>query len=156
MGDVMTPLLMQAFAHGSHFHGFGLRDQSLQPLLDPFLSVDHFYMSQPTFAPHPHAGVSAVTYLFDDSETGFINKDSLGHLLDILPGSLHWTRAAGGVMHDEAPQVNGRTAHGMQIFVNLRAAHRHDAPGIEHVVQADMPEWQMGDARAVLAGVRHI
>jgi redox-sensitive bicupin YhaK (pirin superfamily) len=146
----MTPLLMHAFAHGDHFHGFGLRDQSLQPLLDPFLSVDHFYMSQPTFAPHPHAGFSAVTYLFDDSETGFVNKDSLGHVLDIHPGSLHWTRAAGGVMHDEAPQVNGRVAHGMQIFVNLPAAHKHDAPGIDHVVQADMPEWQMGDGRARL------
>jgi redox-sensitive bicupin YhaK (pirin superfamily) len=146
----MTPLPMQAFAHGGHFHGYGLRDQSLQPLLDPFLSVDHFYMSQPTFAPHPHAGFSAVTYLFDDSETGFVNKDSLGHVLDINPGSLHWTRAAGGVIHDEAPQVNGRTAHGMQIFVNLPAAHKHDAPGIEHVVQADMPNWPMGDARGRL------
>ncbi len=38
--------------------------------LDPVISVDHFRMSQPTFAPHPHAGFSAVTYLFEDSEDG--------------------------------------------------------------------------------------
>jgi redox-sensitive bicupin YhaK (pirin superfamily) len=134
----MTPLSMHAFGQSKTFQGFGLRDPAVQPLLDPFLSVDHFYMSQPTFAPHPHAGFSAVTYLFDDSETGFVNRDSLGHVLDIDPGSLHWTLAGAGVMHDEAPQDNGQTVHGMQIFVNLPAAHKHDAPTIHHVTQAEM------------------
>jgi redox-sensitive bicupin YhaK (pirin superfamily) len=151
----MTPLPMHPFSHGSHFRGFGLRNPAQQIHLDPFLSVDHFWMSQPTFAPHPHAGFSAVTYLFDDSETGFVNRDSLGHVLDIDPGSLHWTRAAAGVMHDEAPKVNGRTAHGMQIFVNLPAAYKHEAPGIEHVVQADMPKWQVGDALVQLVFGRY-
>jgi redox-sensitive bicupin YhaK (pirin superfamily) len=150
MTMTMTPLLMHAFGPSNDFHGFGLRDPSVQPLLDPFLSVDHFYMSQPTFAPHPHAGFSAVTYLFDDSETGFVNRDSLGHVLDINPGSLHWTLAGSGVMHDEAPQVNGQTVHGMQIFVNLPAAHKHDAPTIHHVAKAEMPRWQEGDAHAQL------
>lgn len=147
----MTPLILQPFAHGGHFRGFGLRDPSQQPLLDPFLSVDHFWMSEPTFAPHPHAGFSAVTYLFDDSETGFVNRDSLGHVLDIAPGSLHWTRAAAGVLHDEAPKRPGRTAHGLQVFVNLPAADKHEEPGIAHVTQAEMPEWRIGDARARLA-----
>jgi redox-sensitive bicupin YhaK (pirin superfamily) len=146
----MTPLTLQPFSHGTHFHGFGLRNPAQQTFLDPFLSVDHFWMSQPTFAPHPHAGFSAVTYLFDDSETGFVNRDSLGHVLDIEPGALHWTQAAGGVMHDEAPKQNGRTAHGMQIFVNLPASAKHSAPSIAHVKPEDMPVFEIGDAKARL------
>jgi redox-sensitive bicupin YhaK (pirin superfamily) len=147
---MMKPLTLQPFAHGIQFHGFGLRNPALQTLIDPFLSVDHFFMSQPTFPPHPHAGFSAVTYLFDDSETGFINRDSLGNVLEIKPGSLHWTGAASGVMHEEVPQVHGKTVHGLQIFVNLPAARKHDAPSVEHVAQADMPKWQIGNAAARL------
>jgi quercetin 2,3-dioxygenase len=46
--------------------------------------------------------------------------------------------------------MNGRTAHGMQIFVILPAVHKHAAAGTEHVVQADMPEWRTGDGHARL------
>jgi redox-sensitive bicupin YhaK (pirin superfamily) len=100
--------------------------------LDPVVIVDHFRMSQPTFAPHPHAGFSAVTYLFEDSEDGFINRDSLGHTLPIEPGALHWTQAGSGVMHEEIPHTPGRVSHGLQIFVNSSATHKQSAPAIFH------------------------
>jgi redox-sensitive bicupin YhaK (pirin superfamily) len=96
--------------------------------LDPVVIVDHFRMSQPTFAPHPHAGFSAVTYLFEDSEDGFINRDSLGHTLPIEPGALHWTQAGSGVLHEEIPRMSGRVSHGLQIFVNSPAALKGSAP----------------------------
>jgi len=32
-------------------------------LIDPVVMLDHFHMRGPTFAPHPHAGISAVTYV---------------------------------------------------------------------------------------------
>lgn len=54
----------QAYGNGAVFSGFGLRDPKLHVAIDPFLSVDYFRMSAPTFPPHPHAGFSAVTYLF--------------------------------------------------------------------------------------------
>jgi redox-sensitive bicupin YhaK (pirin superfamily) len=100
--------------------------------LDPVVIVDHFRMSQPTFAPHPHAGFSAVTYLFEDSDDGFINRDSLGHTLPIEPGALHWTQAGSGVLHEEIPRTPGRGSHGLQIFVNSAAALKGSAPAMFH------------------------
>ncbi len=100
--------------------------------LDPVVIVDHFRMSQPTFAPHPHAGFSAVTYLFEDSEDGLINRDSLGHRLPIEPGALHWTQAGSGVLHEEIPRAAGRVSHGLQIFVNSAAALKGSAPLMFH------------------------
>jgi redox-sensitive bicupin YhaK (pirin superfamily) len=100
--------------------------------LDPFLSIDHFRMSQPTFPPHPHAGFSAVTWLFEDSPGAFINRDSLGDRSRISPGSVHWTQAGRGMMHEEIPEVPGVESHGLQIFVNLSAEHKNAAPRAFH------------------------
>ena len=100
--------------------------------LDPVVLVDHFRMSTPVFPPHPHAGFSAVTYLFEDSEDGFVNRDSLGHQLDIAPGSLHWTQAGSGVLHEEIPRVPGRVSHGLQVFVNSAAANKATVPAMFH------------------------
>jgi redox-sensitive bicupin YhaK (pirin superfamily) len=118
--------------------------------LDPFITADHFRMWQPTFGPHPHAGFSAVTYLFDDSETGFRNRDSRGQQNHIAPGDLHWTLAGSGLLHEEIPMVPGQVAHGLQIFVNLPAAAKHTAPAALHVAAAAMPRLQLGDAVAKL------
>lgn len=67
---------IQRINHGSNFKAYGLRDAVT--LINPFIGVDHAWMSGPTFPPHPHAGFSAVSYLFLDSETGITNRDSLG------------------------------------------------------------------------------
>ncbi|WP_088318155.1 pirin family protein [Kineosporia sp. R_H_3] len=80
--------------------------------LDPFLSITDFRMSRPTFAPHPHAGFSAVTYMFRDSAGSFRNRDSLGDVSLIGPGDLHWTQAARGMMHEEIPTSPVRSATG--------------------------------------------
>lgn len=119
---------------------------------DPFIMVDHFRMTQPTFPPHPHAGFSAVTYLFEDAQTGFRNRDSRGDDSLIEPGALHWTLAGAGVVHEEVPITPGRVAHGLQIFVNLPAAAKLMAPQSFHVTAQAMPTWTDGrGARARLA-----
>lgn len=81
----------------------------------------HAWISTPTFQPHPHAGFSAVSYLFLDSETGIDNRDSLGNRNRIQPGGLHWTAAGRGIVHNEVPAETGKTVHMLQIFVNLAA-----------------------------------
>jgi redox-sensitive bicupin YhaK (pirin superfamily) len=140
---LFQPLNVGSGAHIDHL--VGSRAQ-----LDPFIMADHFRMWQPTFGPHPHAGFSAVTYLFDDSETGFRNRDSRGHQNDIAPGDLHWTLAGAGVMHEEIPQVHGQVAHGLQLFVNLPAHAKHMAPTALHVAAAHMPRLALGDGTAKL------
>lgn len=107
--------------------------------LDPFLSITEFWMSEPIFAPHPHAGFSAVTYMFTDSEGAFINRDSLGDRSRIGPGALHWTQAAAGMMHEEVPEEVGRMSHGMQLFVDLRAENKGIAPRAFHIDAEDVP-----------------
>lgn len=143
---------------GAGFQAHGLREPLA--LLDPFIMVDHFRMSSAVFAPHPHAGFSAVTYLFDDSATGLVSRDSLGGEYAIPPGGLHWTLAGRGVMHDEFPAEAGREAHGLQIFVNLPAAQKLCAPSVLRLAPAQMPRragtgWRAvqvfgGDASLVL------
>jgi len=122
---------------GTGFQAEGWREPLA--LLDPFIMVDHFRMSEAVFAPHPHAGFSAVTYLFDDSATGLVSRDSLGGEHEILPGGLHWTLAGQGVMHDEFPIEAGREAHGLQIFVNLPAEQKLREPAVMRLAAEQMP-----------------
>ncbi len=134
-----TARLLQPQRHriGAGFQAEGWREPLA--LLDPFIMVDHFRMAEPVFAPHPHAGFSAVTYLFDDSATGLVSRDSLGGEHEILPGGLHWTLAGRGLMHDEFPIEAGREAHGLQIFVNLPAEQKLRAPGVMRLAAEQMP-----------------
>ncbi|MFC3147911.1 pirin family protein [Piscinibacterium candidicorallinum] len=122
-------------------------------LLDPFIGVDAFTMPQPYFPPHPHAGMSAVTLMFDDAEGGFINRDSLGDKSEIRPGDLHWTQAGSGMMHEEIPAEPGRAARGLQVFVNLARAHKQAPPAAFHIRREAMPVLQAEGLRGtVMAG----
>jgi redox-sensitive bicupin YhaK (pirin superfamily) len=147
---IASTINVQKLNHGAGFRALGLRGSD--QVMDPFLMVDHYWMSEPTFGPHPHAGFSAVTYMFNDAETGFLNRDSRGDSSEIRPGDLHWTIAGAGVVHDEVPVTNGKTAHGLQIFVNLAAAKKHMPPGAIHVPHERLPvHTQAGGARVKVA-----
>jgi redox-sensitive bicupin YhaK (pirin superfamily) len=117
--------------------------QAFDNLIDPVLNIDWFEMSGPTFPPHPHAGFSAVTYLFADSPNGFINRDSFGDVQDIRPGGLHWSRASRGMMHEETPVPDAGPVRGLQIFVNLPAASQAD-PAAAFAVPAAMVKSHSG------------
>lgn len=129
---------MQRANRGSHFRAYRLHGSDPSQL-DPFMGIDHAWMSAPTFPPHPHAGFSAVTYLFLDSETGIANRDSLGNSTLIEPGGLHWTAAGRGVVHEENPAVLGSTTHLLQIFVNLPQAKQDAAPFALSLAPEDVP-----------------
>jgi len=131
---------------GNGFRAFALRGGGKDNSIDPFLGVDHARMSEPTFATHPHAGFSAVSYLFLDSETGINNRDSLGTRNLIKPGGLHWTAAGRGVVHDEVPAETGKTVHMLQIFVNLPTAKQQDAPFAMSLEPQDVPLVQLPGA----------
>jgi redox-sensitive bicupin YhaK (pirin superfamily) len=134
---IQQRLQVQPMKHGAGFQAFGVRGD--YTMMDPYLMADHYRMSEPTFGPHPHAGFSAVTYMFDDAETGFNNRDSRGDASEIRPGDSHWTVAGAGVVHDEVPVENGKVAHGLQIFVNLAAKDKHMPSAAIHIRRENMP-----------------
>jgi len=123
---------------GTGFQALSFKHDQFNGLMDPIVMVDHYTMTQPTFGKHPHAGMSAVTILFEDSDGVFNNRDSLGNDIDLLPGDAYWLKAGAGAIHDEKPTPGSR-AHGLQIFVNLPQSFKHDAPDSLHVPTATMP-----------------
>lgn len=123
---------------GSGFTGLGFRHADFNGVMDPLIMVDHYRMTEPTFGAHPHAGLSAVSVLFEDSEGAFNNRDSLGNDFDIHAGDLYWLNAGKGAVHDEAPRV-GASIHGLQLFVNLPSQNKKHPPSSLHVKREHMP-----------------
>ncbi|ATR83230.1 pirin [Pseudomonas sp. HLS-6] len=143
----MQPIArLQRMNHGSQFRAFSLRGDLYAKPIDPFLGVDHAWMSGPTFPAHPHAGFSAVSYLFLDSETGIDNRDALGNRNLIQPGDLHWTAAGNGVVHEEVPAEPGKTVHMLQIFINLPEDKQAGAPFVFSLEAQDAPVVRLAGA----------
>lgn len=90
--------------------------------------------------PHPHIGLSTVTWVFD----GVIqHKDSLGSDMPIKPGELNWMTAGKGIVHSErtpSPQrTAGQKVYGIQSWVALPRIHEDTLPGFEHINDAQLP-----------------
>src|SRR3954469_3106490 len=64
--------------HGFHAQQF-LHGNFARNAMSPFVLIDHFHMSTPTFDVHPHAGISAVTLVFEDTRGRMKSVDSTGH-----------------------------------------------------------------------------
>lgn len=122
---------------GDHFDALNFNRKNGTP--DPLLMVDHFRMRAPTFGPHPHAGFSAITYVFEDSTSAHQNRDSIGNFGPIRPGALHWMVAGSGAVHDEWPATAGAETHGMQIFVELPQELKSASPYAIDLNSEDIP-----------------
>ncbi len=126
---------------------------SLGDRIDPFLVISLFDMRGPLFPPHPHAGFSVATYIFPESEIGFWNQDTLGNRNLIPPGALHLTVAGSGVMHEETVTRSGRSALGLQIWIDHADADREAAPAALHLAAPSVPTAiHAGVTRRVLLG----
>jgi redox-sensitive bicupin YhaK (pirin superfamily) len=121
--------------------------QPALPMLDPFLLLDAFRSDQPGdyiagFPPHPHRGFETVTYLLAGRMR---HKDSAGHEGVIEPGGIQWITAARGIVHSEMPEQDEGLLEGFQLWVNLPAAHKMDAPAYQEHPAADIPREQRED-----------
>lgn len=143
------PITGERLSIGQGFRALSFKHARFSGLMDPLVMVDHYFMSEPTFGAHAHAGMSAVTVLFEDSVGLFNNRDSMGNDIDLEPGDLYWLKAGSGALHDEKPTPGSRT-HGLQMFVNLPARLKHDAPEALHVKAVDMPQIVRSDAKVRL------
>ena len=121
--------------------------------MSPFVMVDHFHMWQPTFDVHPHAGISAVTLVFEDKEGSMVSRDSIGNNATFGTGDLHWTMAGRGILHTQLP-VESAHIHGLQIFVNLPASLKQLPPDSFHIGRDRMPvvQTEAGTRVRVVAG----
>lgn len=136
--DLSAAVAGEPLSIGTGFTAKSFRQDRFGGLMDPFVMLDHYTMTDPTFGAHPHAGMSAVSILFEDSEGRFNNRDSLGNDIDLMPGDLYWLKAGRGAVHDESPRPGART-HGLQVFVNLPGRMKHDAPASLHVTADTVP-----------------
>ena len=150
-----APMTMTAFSPakpgkaleiGSGFTALAFREKDFSGAMDPLVMVDHYRMTEPTFGAHPHAGLSAVSVLFEDSEGKFHNRDSLGNDFDLMPGDLYWLKAGSGVIHDESPRP-GAKIHGLQVFVNLPSISRKSEPESLHVKAHSVPVYERHGSR---------
>jgi len=132
------PVSGKALHIGTGFEALSFKHDQFDGLMDPLVMLDHYTMSESTFGAHPHAGMSAVSILFEDSKGVFNNRDSLGNNIDLLPGDVYWLKAGSGAVHDEKPNKGSRT-HGIQMFVNLPQHHKTDAPSALHVPTEAIP-----------------
>jgi quercetin 2,3-dioxygenase len=115
--------------------------------IEPFLVFTEFYMDKPVFGPHPHAGISVMTYMLPDSPQGFINRDSQGDFSFIEPGGMHIMQAGSGMHHDEFPKTTGIETHGFQIWINHADKDRWVTPKSMHAGPDEIPEVKTEDYR---------
>jgi len=114
------------------------------PLLDPFLMLDVFRSDDPDdyiagFPPHPHRGFETVTYLLNGRMR---HQDNAGHEGVIEPGGVQWMTAGRGIVHSEMPEQQDGLLAGFQLWVNLPAAHKLDAPRYQEFPEAVIPAEQ--------------
>lgn len=115
----------------------------------PFVFIDHM---GPThlkkdenfdIAPHPHIGLSTLTYLFDGE---IHHRDSIGSSLTIKPGAVNWMTAGRGVVHSERTpsylRGKEKLMHGFQIWVALPKELENTEPSFYHSEANDIPVWE--------------
>ncbi len=98
--------------------------------------------------PHPHIGLSTVTYLFDGA---IQHRDSLGSDESIVPGDVNWMTAGHGIAHSERTgaslRANGSRLFGIQSWVALPKTFEDTAPGFVHHPSATLPMLEDGGVR---------
>lgn len=134
---------------------------SQRRMVGPFAFVDHLLPATieagiPTsmdVRPHPHIGLSTVTYLFEGE---IMHRDSVGSEQAIRPGELNWMVAGRGIVHSErlerARREGGRL-HAVQVWVALPEADEEREPAFYHHGKDELPTFDEGGVRGrLLAG----
>lgn len=119
-------------------------------MVGPFIFLDEMgpaLLKAPTdkidVRPHPHIGLSTLTYLFEGE---MLHHDSLGSKQLIVPGEVNWMTAGRGISHseretEEAKKKN-RSIHGLQFWVALPKEYEDVEPSFHHYERDDIPEFK--------------
>jgi hypothetical protein len=120
----------------------------LRRMVGPFIFMDHAgpvaeVLSAPSsldVLPHPHIGLSTVSYLFGGQVT---HRDSLGVEQIIRPGEVNWMTAGSGIAHSERFEDPAALAGGelemIQTWVSLPVKDVEAAPSFNNYTAAQLP-----------------
>ena len=127
-------------------------------MIGPFIFFDHMgpVRFEPGRAidvrPHPHIGLTTVTYLF---EGAIMHRDSLGYKQRIAPGDVNWMTAGHGIVHSERSPDDERGKahglHGIQTWIALPVADERTDPAFAHHPAATLPvkQWPKAELRLI-------
>ena len=127
-------------------------------MIGPFIFLDQ--MGPAEFAPgseainvrpHPHIGLSTLTYLFQGEIT---HRDSVGSLAVIKPSEVNWMTAGSGITHSERFETlrrQGGRMDGMQAWIALPKEFEEVDPAFSHHEgDAALPSYESGGLKARL------
>lgn len=129
--------------------GFAVRralPHSTRRTVGPFVFFDHFGPAEfksghgLDVRPHPHIGLSTLTYLYDGE---IIHRDTLGMNVPIHPGAVNWMTAGRGIVHSERTasdhRKDGEPLHGLQFWVGMMRKDEEIDPSFSHLDGDDLP-----------------
>ena len=103
--------------------------------------------------PHPHIGLSTITYLFDGE---IMHRDSVGSEQPVRPGEVNWMTAGRGITHSERFEelrAHGGPLDGIQAWVALPDEREETDPGFWHYPADALPVFEgEGLAGRLIAG----
>jgi redox-sensitive bicupin YhaK (pirin superfamily) len=120
----------------------------MRRMVGPFIFMDHAgpvnaapsSLSNMDVLPHPHIGLSTVSYLLGGQVT---HRDSLGVQQIIRPGEVNWMTAGSGIAHSERfedPSVlAGSTLEMIQTWVALPEKDEETAPSFNNYTPEQLP-----------------
>lgn len=119
----------------------------LRRMVGPFVFMDHAgpianIPSQPSdmdVLPHPHIGLSTVSYLFGGQVT---HRDSLGVKQIIRPGEVNWMTAGRGIAHSERFEDPSALTGGLemiQTWVALPEKDEETDPAFNNYTVDELP-----------------
>jgi redox-sensitive bicupin YhaK (pirin superfamily) len=119
----------------------------LKRMIGPFIFMDHAGpvtnipqpLSELDVLPHPHIGLSTVSYLFGGQAT---HRDSLGIEQIIRPGEVNWMTAGSGISHSERFEDAAALTGGLemiQTWVALPEKDEEAAPSFTNYKPEQLP-----------------
>jgi len=104
--------------------------------------------------PHPHIGLSTLSYLLHGE---MLHRDSAGHVQQLRAGEVNLMTAGRGIVHSErssdAVRLSGGELMGFQAWVALPESHEEGEPGFQHLLAERIPHIESdGVSLSLLAG----
>lgn len=126
-------------------------------MVGPFIFFDYFPATDfalnegLTVRPHPHIGLSTLSYLLEGQ---VLHHDSEGNKQLLTPGDVNWMTAGRGISHSERTpaEILGvpHRLHLMQFWIALPLSHEDQAPTFTHHPKESIPSFKVGNAEVSL------